>query len=293
MTVKKKRIWELDFWRGLAIILVVFDHAFFDFGRLFYQWKDCGVTALEWLNSIGVAYLESDVRAFWRPAFLFLFFCVSGLCTALSKNNFFRGVKLWTVAACLSALTFLADVLFDADVFILFGVLHCLAVVIILYSAFEFLIKGAFFLAEKIIKKPIKENWKAVIFFIATIALSVAFYLINRKFNPLLIDVETHGTVSELDGKLFGMFFYSKEWWTGDYFPVFPYISFFFFGAAISKLIYREKKSLFPFLDGIWHAPFTVAGKHSLAVYLIGQVAAIGLGIILTLAFLGSSSLFF
>ena len=75
MTGKSKRIWELDFWRGLAIILVVFDHAFFDFGRLFYQWRNCGVGFLEWLNALGLDYLGSDVRAFWRPAFLFLFFC--------------------------------------------------------------------------------------------------------------------------------------------------------------------------------------------------------------------------
>lgn len=292
MTGKSKRIWELDFWRGLAIILVVFDHAFFDFGRLFYQWRNCGVGFLEWLNALGLDYLGSDVRAFWRPAFLFLFFCVSGLCTALSKNNFLRGIKLWTVALCVSVITYIGETLAGEGVFVLFGVLHCLASVILIYAAVDFLIRGAFALVEKIWKKPVGNKWKTILSCVILFGLSAAFFAINRVYNPRLNEVTGSHVYTELDGKIFGIFFYSPEWWTADYFPIFPFVSFFFFGAALSKILYVEKKSLFPSLDGIWHNVFSVAGRHSLGVYLLGQVLAIGVGILLSLVFLGTPLLF-
>ena len=74
LSPKKNRIWELDFLRGFAIIMVFFDHAFYDYARIFSSWKDSGVQFLEWLNSLANSYLLSDVRAEWRPAFLFVFF---------------------------------------------------------------------------------------------------------------------------------------------------------------------------------------------------------------------------
>ncbi len=290
--IKKKRVWELDFWRGLAIILVVFDHAFYDYARIFFAWGESGVPFLEKINAISYSYLTGDIRAFWRPAFLFVFFCVAGICTSMSKNNFLRGVKLWCVALCISLLTFLAEELGGDGVFVLFGVLHCLAAVILIYSLVDFLIRGVFFIAEKITKKPLNAIVKTVINATLMFAISAITLWVNFKYNPRFSDVESYYAVSELDGKIFGMLFYTREWATADYFPIFPFVSFFFFGAGISKIFYRKKKSLFPLLDGCWHNVFTVAGRHSLAVYLLGQVVALGVGVLLSLAFLGKPLLF-
>ena len=35
---RNKRVWELDFLRGLSILLVVWDHAMYDFARVFSSW---------------------------------------------------------------------------------------------------------------------------------------------------------------------------------------------------------------------------------------------------------------
>lgn len=293
---KKKRIWELDFWRGLAIILVVFDHMFYDFARIFIGWKSSGVGFLEALNEISVSYLDSDVRFFWRPAFLFLFFCVSGICTSLSKNNFLRGVRLWVVALCISMITYAGEAVGGDGIFVLFGVIHCLGTVILIYSFIDFLIRGGFTLTEKIIKKPLGNVLKKIINCILLFGLSAAFFAVNFKYNVRLYDVSAHGVYidSGIDGRIFGLFFYTKEWWaaTSDYFPIFPYICFFFFGAGLGKIFYGKKKTLFPLLDGCWHNVFTFAGRHSLAVYLLGQVVAITLGVLLSLVFIGDSLLF-
>lgn len=289
---KKKRVWELDFWRGLAIILVVFDHAFFDYARIFSAWGNCGVPFLEKLNEISVSYLTGDVRFFWRPAFLFLFFCVSGICTSMSKNNFHRGVKLWCVALCISVITFIAEALGGQGTFVLFGVLHCLAAIILIYSLVDFIIRGAFFIIEKISKKPINEIIKVAVNATIMFVICAVTLYVNFKYNPRFYDVEKNYAISELDGKIFGILFFTNEWWTADYFPIFPFISFFFFGAGISKILYRKKKTLFPLLDGCWHNVFSAAGRHSLAVYLLGQVVALGMGVLLSLAFLGTTLLF-
>lgn len=289
---KKKRVWELDFWRGLAIILVVFDHAFFDYARIFSAWENCGVPLLEKINEISVSYLIGDVRFFWRPAFLFLFFCVSGICTSMSKNNFLRGVKLWCVALCISVITFIAEALGGQGTFVLFGVLHCLAAIILIYSLVDFIIRGAFFTIEKISKKPINEIIKVAVNATIMFVICAVTLYVNIKYNPRFYDVEKNYAISELDGKIFGILFFTNEWWTADYFPIFPFISFFFFGAGISKILYSKKKTLFPLLDGCWHNVFSAAGRHSLAVYLLGQVVALGMGVLLSLAFLGTTLLF-
>ncbi len=289
---KKKRVWELDFWRGLAIILVVFDHAFFDYARIFSAWENCGVPLLEKINEISVSYLIGDVRFFWRPAFLFLFFCVSGICTSMSKNNFLRGVKLWCVALCISVITFIAEALGGQGTFVLFGVLHCLAAIILIYSLVDFIIRGAFFTIEKISKKPINEIIKVAVNATIMFVICAVTLYVNIKYNPRFYDVEKNYAISELDGKIFGILFFTNEWWTADYFPIFPFISFFFFGAGISKILYSKKKTLFPLLDGCWHNVFSAAGRHSLAVYLLGQVVALVMGVLLSLAFLGTTLLF-
>lgn len=288
---KKQRIWELDFLRGFAILLVVFDHLFYDYGMFFGAWRNCGVPFLETLNRISLDYLNGDLRFFWRPAFLFLFFSVSGICTALSRNNLLRGVKLWTVAVAVTLVSFLGEIVADTP-FILFGVLHCLAVCILAYALVELLLKGIFLLVEKVRKKEGKTWVVTLVFALVCLAIAGVALWLHFRYNPRLGIVETTSAVSDVDGKKWGMFFFAHEWWTGDYFPLFPFVSFFFFGAALGRPLYPKKKTLFPLLEGVWYAPVTFAGKHSLVVYLLGQVLGIGLGALLSLAFLGKSLLF-
>lgn len=278
----KNRIWELDFLRGFAILLVVFDHACYDFGQMFYQWKNSGSAFLQTLNDFSNDYLFGDVRLFWRAAFLFLFFFVSGVSTAFSRNNFLRGAKLWGVALAVSFVTKLADVVTESDgAFILFGVLHCLATVILLYAVADGMISGAFYLVKKIRKKENKAWIKTLVCCLVFAAISAVGLWLHITYNPKLADVSQKYMISSVDGRL-GMFFYTRQWWTADYFPLIPFVSFFFMGAIVGKTLYRDKKTKLPLLSGVWHTPITFVGRHSLVVYLGGQVFFILLGLLLT-----------
>ena len=282
--MKKNRIWELDFFRGFAIIMVVIDHAMYDLCYLCTSWRHSGVSFLETLFNAGYSYMKGDVRFFWRPAFLFSFFAISGICTAFSKSNGIRGLRLFAVAAAVSIITYFAEILLDEECFILFGVLHCLAAITLLYAAFELLFKLA---VKPLEKKGLSPRVKAIIKSLLLLGLAIAFFFIDRENNARLADVFRYGKVISYDGDWRGLFFYEKSWWTADYFPLFPFISYFFFGAALSEILYPKRKSLFPSLDGKWHYVFSFPGRYSLWIYLAGQVVAIGLCYLLTAIFLG------
>ena len=281
--MKKSRIWELDFLRGFAIVMVVIDHAMYDLSYLCTSWKRCGISALETLYRVGNEYMTGDVRFFWRPSFLFLFFCISGVCTAFSKNNLIRGLRLFVVSAAVSLVTYAAGLILDEDCFILMGVLHCLSLVTIAYALFDL----AYSLAWRPFrKKAVSPRVKVLVKSALLLALSVVFIFINEKYNVRLADVFRSGDVIKYDHDWRGLFFYEASWWTADYFPLFPYIAFFFFGASLSELLYPQRKSLFPSLDGKWHYLFSVPGRYSLWIYLAGQVVAIGLCMSLTAIFI-------
>lgn len=277
----KNRIWELDFLRGLSILLVVIDHAMYDISRIFPSWRNSGVGFLEWLNSLGSSYLVSDVRFLWRPAFLFIFFFTSGLCTAFSRNNFFRGLKLTIVAASVSIITYYAERVLETDAYAMFGVLHCLAVIILTYSAVEAIITGVVKITAAVSKKPYDKKLERILHIVLCLILGAVFLIINKFYNVPLSEVTTSYEAIETDSKILGLFFYCKNWWTADYFPLFPFIGFFFLGAGCTRIVYEKRRSLLPDLDGIWHQPFTFPGRHSLLFYLAGQVVFVLLCVIL------------
>ncbi|HHT82891.1 MAG: heparan-alpha-glucosaminide N-acetyltransferase domain-containing protein [Christensenellales bacterium] len=266
--IKKARIWEADFFRGLAILLVVWDHTMVDLAMFYPVWKEAGVSWLiEW-GEFGFEYLSSFARYFWQPVFLFVFFTISGLSTAFSKNNFLRGIKLAAVALLVSVVTYLLEFYTGDQYFILFGVLHCISANILIYSLVAFLIDFFVRIMSKLLKSPYNRRLSQIITAFACLALSAVFYWIHHKFNVSFYEDYYLTT----DSKILGMFFYAQNWATADYFPLFPFISFFFLGAGLSCFLYPQKKSLLPSLDGGWHKAVTFAGRYSLIIYLALQV---------------------
>lgn len=284
---KSNRIWELDFIRGFAILMVVIDHAFFDFAYLFSGWRESGNAFLVFLNEIGTQYMCGEVREFWRPAFLFLFFSVSGICTAMSRNNILRALKLWTAACLISLITKLASVITGEDVFVLFGVIHCLAIINLIYALGEFAVSKILSFVSKKNGKEISVFLRYVIKSVLCLIVVIVCFVINNKYNVKVSEINDYSLWNNTDSDIAGMFVYQRKWQTADYFPIFPYIIFFFIGAALS-VIYKNKKSLLPQLDGIWHNVFTVAGRHSLGIYVGGQVVVILVGLILSVIITGS-----
>lgn len=274
---KKPRIWEVDFFRGFAIIMVIWDHLMVDFYMFKWLWASTGVQWLADMGQFGADYIGSNLRLFWRPVFLFIFFFSSGLSTAFSKNNLIRGLKLAVVAAVVSLLTYLITKYTGDDLFILFGVLHCIAVIILIYTILSFAVDAAIRLILKFAKKEYSKRLSALIVGLVCLALSFIFIWIHNRFNTSIYAGDFQTTYIQTDKEWLGLFFNVYSWATADYFPLFPYIAFFFFGAGLAPVLYSKRKSLLPSLDGKWHLPFTAAGRHSLIIYLACQVVLFAL----------------
>lgn len=261
------RAWELDALRGLAILSVVWDHVMYDLAYMFYyEWQYLGADSLLKASEFARTYHDGFLRVLGWPFFVFIFFFVSGICTTFSRNNFFRGLKLALVAVLVSVVTYCLDEYLGFEgSFILFGVLHCLALSILLYSLVEFLTNLAFSKLKHF------RYIKAGVYFLVAVALLI----VNYTCNVTLYDVNVHSATVNATWEGAGMFVFVRNWWTADYFPLLPFFGFFMLGATISPLLYPNKESLLPKLDGKWHKFLTIPGRYSLYVYLALQVVAV------------------
>lgn len=120
-TARPERIWEIDFLRGVAIILMVGYHLLFDLGEFRGVKRFLGFT--------------TDLSsAAWTAAQLFFagaFVVLSGISSTLSRSNVKRGLKLLAVSLLVTAATYV----FDAASAVYFGILQCLAVSILIFGA--------------------------------------------------------------------------------------------------------------------------------------------------------------
>jgi uncharacterized membrane protein len=119
--LKSERIWEIDFLRGLAIILMVGYHLLFDLGAYVGLKRFLG--------------FSTDLfTPAWTAAqyfFAALFVVLSGISSTLTRSNIRRGLKLLAVSLAVTAVTYV----FDSSSAIWFGILQCLGVSILVYGA--------------------------------------------------------------------------------------------------------------------------------------------------------------
>jgi uncharacterized membrane protein len=110
--IVKKRFEELDFARGMAILLMIAFHLIVDL-KDFYSYN------LEYLQ--GFWYVEGKLSAV-----LFIFLC--GLSSTLSHNSTRHGITIFIWAMLLTTISYA----YNADFYIRFGILHLLGISLLL-----------------------------------------------------------------------------------------------------------------------------------------------------------------
>jgi uncharacterized membrane protein len=115
------RIWEIDFLRGVSIILVVGYHLLFDLGEFAGIEKFLGFTT----------DLGTTAWTIAQHVFAGLFVVLSGASGTFSRSNGRRGLRLLVVSFAVTAVTYA----FDPSSTVWFGILQCLAVSMLLYAA--------------------------------------------------------------------------------------------------------------------------------------------------------------
>lgn len=121
--MQKKRIWELDAFRGLCILGMVVVHLLFDLMNTF------SMPGLERSNLFSFVMLWGGV----------LFLLLSGICVTLGHHPIRRGLIVLGAGLLCTIVTWAMAALglADASLIIYFGVLHCLGVCMLLWPIFR------------------------------------------------------------------------------------------------------------------------------------------------------------
>ena len=249
-----ERAFELDVLRGLALLMMILHHLIFDLRYLF---------ALD-------LFAFQEQRWFillLRPVFLAVFTLVSGISSTFSRSNTKRGLRLAAVALALTFFSLLLTAVTAVNFYIVFNILHVLAIGIWLY--------GLLTMSER--RDGQKKIWvDVVVLLLATIFIWMATLL------PYWREEWT-------------------SWWSipfgqlpatlrdsADYLPLLPWLGVFLIGVEIGRVAYNDRRTALPAAP-VWmlnlSRPLQWLGRHSLVVYILHQPVL--LAILFVLAAIG------
>ena len=145
----KKRVWEADFLRGVAILLMCFDHFMYDLSIIDGFFTDFYLKAPMFMHRYmtdGILFYNSAFREVFHYIFATLFLLISGISSTFSHSDGVRCAKLFIFAAILSTATAAIDSVAHMDALIVFGVIHLLAFASLAYLLIDKLLKNDFWL---------------------------------------------------------------------------------------------------------------------------------------------------
>lgn len=238
----RRRIHLMDELRGFAVFCMIFYHAFYTLAYL-YKIK------------IGLLLLNFFMPA--EPYFAALFMFISGISSNLSRSNLKRGFKLLGLALVVTLVTYVAV----PQEVIWFGILHFLSVCMILFG----------------LVKPLFDRFRfsvipvavCAVLFAATSGISWGYL----GFSPQL-GFRLPNSLYRTNW-LAPLGIYNENFFSSDYFPIFPWIFVFAAGTFIGKLAAAGKFPRFTYRSRVPF--FSWFGRHALILYLVHQPVIYGI----------------
>lgn len=222
------RVPAIDALRAIALIAMVVYHFCFD------------------LRYFGIIRADFEHDPLWltaRTLILSSFLLLAGVSLVLADRNAATTLQFWRrvaeIAACALIVSIASYAMFPAT-FIWFGVLHAIAVTLVL--------------ARPFVREPI-----------AALAIGVVIIVAGIAFSHPLFDRFSLGWIG----------FMTSKPYTEDYVPLFPWAGALFCGIAAGHALVRNR---FAIVAPLAAAPrwLTWAGRHTLAIYMLHQPALIG-----------------
>ena len=271
---KRQRRWEIDFVRGLMILFVVWDHFMWDIRN---TGGDYNSGLFQWLFALSGSYYGGALRNVTHDVFVTMFVLTSGISCSFSRNNFMRGLKMCAFAIAFTLITDVISGIMHGRFTIYFNVIHVVALSVLIYSGIEW------------IWSKCKHNWSKNVFGVVMFALIMTVLVLGYCAKYL---IRLHQGYPYFEGTAaykyhwINLLFGENEWITntvvkfrsgGDYLSFLPDFGWFLVGAILGRVIYRERKSIFPSVNPKFVSPVTFVGRHSLWVYFISQIVMYGL----------------
>lgn len=263
---KKRRVWELDFLRGVAVIAMCFDHLMYDFFAVpswFSNRYRVNNTVVENLSSFAETYWYGTFRFWAHYIFVFLFLFLVGTSCAFSRDNVRRGSALAVVSLAFTGVTLGLVPLGLMTEGVIFGILHCIALSILCAAAVDTATKRFKYVN---IYLPLVLG-----VVICAVGISRRFWLVYENYDEVF-------DAAHLLDYILGGISYGDDW-----FGLFPYVGAVLIGMYFGKAAYPARSSLMPRLYGKWSKPVGFVGRHALLFYLGHQVVLTGA---VTLAYL-------
>lgn len=250
--VIKPRYRLLDELRGFMVFCMVFYHGFYTLSSVF---------------GLNVGTILFDFFSPAEPFFAGGFILLSGCMCNFSRSNLKRGGLLLGISLVLTTVTVLLSP-YVGDVQIYFGILHLLAVSMILAG----LLKGV--LARI---NPLAGLLVCLFVFILTFGIpanNTDFLGVSRFVPEGLTEI----------GWLFPIGISKKSFQSADYFPLLPWMFLFFAGYFVGRLGVIQKYDRI-FMPSRFR-PFAFLGRHALVIYVLHQPVIFGVVWLLNLALL-------
>lgn len=269
---KGKRIFEIDFARGFCISLMLIVHLLYSLGDVNSLFTP-PANPPEWILVSSSFFLnvfyEIVGRSLYFLEFFFsgMFMFLSGISSTFSHGNIKRGIQLGILSVLMTIFLETIDLFLPLHVHIYMGILHALAIGMIIYGLVDFFFKNKWV-----------DFGMGVLFAVAVIITTYISYEMspgnNRPYIDLTSNLVTLATSSKWDQSW--KLFFGLAAAGDDYFSPLLTTCLMFLGAALGKLLYPAKKSLikkdFP---TTWAKPILFFGRHSLYVYILHQVVFI------------------
>lgn len=240
----KGRIHLMDTLRGVIIIGVVIYHTLFDLYAIY------GLPIGGFLLHPFVDFVRD-----WGAGTLIL---MCGICCNLSHSNLKRGIECLIIALGFSAATWF----FMRDEFIYFGILHFLAIAMLLYH----------FLQKPLHKIP---GWVAIpvfVLFLFIFGMPQGYLGFCYQHMITLPKVDAGGYVT----LCLGLWFHkSVKIFTADYFPIIPWILMFLTGVIVGQYFKAGKIPKFFYKD--FCKPITWVGTKTMYIYVLHQPIVYGI----------------
>lgn len=245
-----RRIWELDFVRGVCVLLMIFDHFIYDIGHIFAPaWirANPDMEPLRYMRDMALDYWNSSFHETSQHIVVWIFCFVCGISCYFSRSNLKRGIMAGIFAMLITVVTE------QLDMTIRFGILHMFAVAILLWWLIDTLCRH----------NKLRTATVSLVLGVAIIAINYGFsaaYENGARFT----DSET--------------WFFVADWlnagvYSADYYPIFPSVGYVLIGSFFGYVLYNKRRSLLPRLGKYsWHAPFDFWGRIALWVYVFHQV---------------------
>ncbi len=237
--VRGARIHLMDEIRGFAVLCMVFYHGFYllagVFGSPFFK-------------------ILLDFFTPAEPFFAAAFVVISGIASQLSHSNLIRGIKLAAVAAAVTLVT----VLVVPEEAILFGVLHMLALCMILFG---------------LLQKPLSRVpfWAGLVL---CLLLALLTWGLNAPYPSTYLGVPGLAQWRlPLDlqntPRLFFLGIRGESFRSADYFPLFPWLFLFLTGTFLGRYAADGRFPAFTYRSRVPF--FSWVGRNALIIYILHQ----------------------